>query len=265
MLMKKQIKRFLRMTDERWFSSYFQMLRDLITISKPILRKQSLFGEASLHVNYVVVDNYFAVLCNKYGTDKGSLVQTNVSHPLEKQVHNYADFYDLLFSGLRHQFRNIFECGIGTTSEIIPSSMGKLGRPGASLRVWRDYFPEAEIVGADIDYDCLFQDDRIRTFQVDQTDPISISKMWSLIGKLEFDLIIDDGLHTFESGTTFFTHAIHHLKPGGFYVIEDVYLQDIEKYRSYFSQLDYRFSFVHLTRNSQPLIDNNLVLIRLKD
>ena len=49
-----------------------------------------------------------------------------------------------------------------------------MGKPGASLRVWRDYFPNAIIYGADIDKDILFAEERIKTFYIDQLDPVAI-------------------------------------------------------------------------------------------
>jgi hypothetical protein len=50
------------------------------------------------------------------------------------------------------------------------------------VAAWRDYFPNSEIFGADIDRDVLFDEDRIRTYYVDQLDPEAIASMWSSIG-----------------------------------------------------------------------------------
>jgi hypothetical protein len=46
--------------------------------------------------------------------------------------------------------------------------------PGASLRVWRDFFPNAQVIGIDIDEKTMFKDERINTYVVDQTDVHSI-------------------------------------------------------------------------------------------
>ena len=59
--------------------------------------------------------------------------------------------------------------------------MTKYGKPGASLRVFRDYFLNAKIYGADIDKNILFTSDRIFTYYVDQLDEISILSMWNKI------------------------------------------------------------------------------------
>src|SRR5271165_7030339 len=134
-----------------------------------------------------------STLCDKYGSDKGAISKTG--HPYGWPPHNYADFYEDKFSHCREHFNKVFECGLGTNNPDIPSSMGVSGRPGASLRIWRDYFPNAHIYGADIDKDILFQEERISTFHVDQMSPDSIGQLWNSINTSDFDLIIDDGLH----------------------------------------------------------------------
>ena len=37
-----------------------------------------------------------------------------------------------------------------------------------------------------------------------------------------FDIIIEDGLHTFEANVCFFENSIHKLKKGGYFIIEDI-------------------------------------------
>jgi hypothetical protein len=69
----------------------------------------------------------------------------------------------------------IFECGLGTNNPNLASNMTDTGMPGASLRVWRDYFRNAKIYGGDIDKEILFEEDRIKTFYVDQLDTSSIN------------------------------------------------------------------------------------------
>ena len=55
------------------------------------------------------------------------------------------------------------------------------GKPGASLRVWKDYFINSRVYGADIDKSILFEEDRIKKFYVNQLDSSSIKEMWSNI------------------------------------------------------------------------------------
>ena len=100
------------------------------------------------------------------------------------------------------------------------------------MRVLREYFKNAHIYAADIDKNILFEDERISTFYVNQLDNQSINEMWRKINKNNFDLIIDDGLHTLNSVYTFFNQSFSKLRPKGLYVIEDVhvaYLKDLAK------------------------------------
>ena len=55
--------------------------------------------------------------------------------------------------------------GIGSLRAEIPSNMlfGGAYQPGASLRGWRDFFPNAQILGLDVDASILFEEERIRT------------------------------------------------------------------------------------------------------
>jgi hypothetical protein len=156
----------------------------------------------------------------------------------------------------------IFECGLGTNNPDLPSNMGVNGKPGASLRVWKDYFPNATIYGADIDKDVLFEEPRIKTYYVDQLDPESISDMWEEVGVRDFDFMVDDGLHTFEAGSTLFTNSISKLAQHGVYVIEDVSGPDLREYDKFFGQLNYRVEFISLHRVGMALGDNSLVVIR---
>jgi hypothetical protein len=142
--------------------------------------------------------------------------------------------------------------------------MGVNGKPGASLRVWKDYFPNATIYGADIDKDVLFEEPRIKTYYVDQLDPESISTMWGEVGVRDFDFMVDDGLHTFEAGATLFSNSISMLAKGGIYVIEDVSGPELREYDKFFSQLNYHVEFVSLHRVGLALGNNNLVVIRKK-
>ena len=83
------------------------------------------------------------------------------------------------------------------------NNQGENYKTGGSLRMWRDYFKNAKIFGADIDKDCLFNEDRIKTFYVDQSDKDSIINMWKQIDENEFDILIDDGCHRFEETIIF--------------------------------------------------------------
>lgn len=196
----------------------------------------------------------------KYGSDKGSPYAE--PHPQTGwQPHTYADFYEMLFRFSRLHVERIFECGIGTTNPDILSSMGKLGMPGGSLRAWRDYFPNAIVIGADIDREILFSEERIQTFFLDQTNPETIKQFWKELNLEKFDVIIDDGLHEFEAGRTLFENSYEKLREGGIYIIEDVLMTDKQRYREYFNASKFDFYFIDLLQPSVNLLDNSLIMI----
>jgi hypothetical protein len=140
--------------------------------------------------------------------------------------------------------------------------MGSNARPGASLRVWRDYFPNAQIFGADIDRRSLFNEERIRTFYVDQTKSSDIAEMWAQIGVDEIDLIIDDGWHTFDAGRCLFENSIGHLAKHGTYIIEDVGPHELVKFEEFFRSKTFAVTFLNLFRSGMKRSDNSLIVIR---
>ena len=172
-------------------------------------------------MRYKKFNNELSALTKQYGSDKGSPIDNDISVS-GWQTHLYTDMYHMLFFSNRHNVRNLLEIGLGTNNQDVPSNMRATGKPGASLRAFRDYFPNANIYGADIDKRVLFEEDRIKTFYVDQTNPESIAKMLYETGVEEFDIILDDGLHNAVAAITLLEHSFHKLKSGGIYIIEDV-------------------------------------------
>lgn len=200
------------------------------------------------------------ILSEKYGSDKGEITETGHSHSWP--AHSYTDLYSILFAQNRSSVTKFFECGIGTNNTKLPSNMGENGKPGASLRMWRDYFPNAVVIGADIDKEILFQEERIRTYYLDQTDPKSVSNFWSEVKLKDFDIMLDDGLHTYEAGITLFENSIHQLAKNGLYIIEDVKIKDMLKYKDYFRKNNnYEVLYVNLIKTKMGK-DNNLVIIK---
>ena len=133
--------------------------------------------------------------------------------------------------------------------------------PGASLRVWKNFFSKAKIFGADIDPNTLFEEDRIKTFKVDQFDSKSIKEMWKKVKIRDFDLIIDDGCHQFDGTINFFLNSISFLGSNGFYIIEDIFYKDKERFIKFFEKKKFNYFFVELS-SRYNLKDNNLIVIK---
>jgi hypothetical protein len=200
----------------------------------------------------------------RHGSDKGQGWRTATGPTL---THNYTTIYSVLFGNLRDRPLRIFELGLGTNNANFSCNMGANGIPGASLRGWRELFPNALVFGADIDRDILFQEYRIKTFYCDQLDSVTIRDLWSQpVLQNGMDIIIDDGLHSFEANTSFLGGSLEHLRPGGVYVIEDVSQPAIERWHNQLEATyskrfpNYEFALVTLP-NAFNDKDNNLLII----
>lgn len=130
-------------------------------------------------------------LAIKYGTDKSS------------KVHFYTQNYEPYFEPLRHLPIKILEIGV---------------QNGNSLRMWKEYFPKAEIYGLDY-YDCSpLEEDRIKIFKGHQANEKVLEHVngWGI-----FNIIIDDGSHKNPDALKTFEYLFPRMAPGGVYVVED--------------------------------------------
>jgi hypothetical protein len=210
-----------------------------------------------------------ALLCDVYGSDKGSLTDDERQHPYAPlPAHTYTDIYEIIFrqDDRISKVKNVFECGIGTTNPLLNSNMTSNGRPGASLRVWRDFFKNAFVWGADIDKDVLFEEERIQTGYMDQTKPDEIKNFFARTGIEKFDIMIDDGLHTFEAAKCLFETAVNSVGGGllsdeGIYCIEDLLYKDIIKLYVYLKD-DSSVIAKYYIMETPSNFCNNLVVIR---
>ena len=202
---------------------------------------------------------HLCLIMKSHGSDKG--MYQGIS------MHNYTTFYHAIFKNSKEKPIRLFELGIGTTKLNISANMGQNGRPGASLKGWMDFFIKGKIFGADIDREILFNNERIKTFYCDQTDPSVIKAMWSEKElQDDFDIIIDDGLHQFNANRCFFENSHHKLKVNGTYIIEDVLIGEIAKWENLISEYTWKFPGFRFTIVTLPNRfnhrDNNLIAIR---
>jgi hypothetical protein len=196
-------------------------------------------------------------IMTKYGSDKGNV------------QHNYTVYYHSLFKNLRDDKMNIFELGLGTNNLDIKSNMGINGKPGASLRGWKEYFKNSQVYGADIDHRILFCEERIKTYYCDQKNIEVVKKMWDNddLKNIMFDIIIEDGLHEFDANFIFLTNSIHKLKLNGIYICEDLLPNTIELFENKMTWLqenfsDFIFEIVRLENKLNNYDDNNLLIVK---
>jgi hypothetical protein len=130
-------------------------------------------------------------LAKKYSTDK--------------LQHGYIPFYEKY---LPKNPKKILEIGV---------------KEGASIRMWREYFPEASIHGLDLFDEFPIPDIQGVTFHKgNQLDYQLLAKL----RKEDFDVIIDDGSHNSRDMlVTFFS-----LYSGKHYFIEDLHCNDEDFY-----------------------------------
>ena len=145
----------------------------------------------------------------KYGTDKCP----QVCHP-------YTPFYYRLLKWKRMTFRKVLELGIGTKAQMGRRTVPHY-RTGASLYMWREFFPNAQIYGADYMGNALFKDERITTFFCDERKASDLVNLIHQVGP-DIDLFVDDGCHYGCHQVATCATVLPMLKKDAIYVIEDV-------------------------------------------
>jgi len=150
------------------------------------------------------------LLAKKHMTDKGgrhNLYDGNYT----SICHEYTPVYWDMFNEIRHSVTRVLEIGV-------------LG--GCSLRMWKEFFPNAQIVGVDIEKRAVIGY-RIWVFQGNQASRPELEAAaahWA-----PYDLIIDDGSHEPSHQQNTIVSLLPYLKDGGFYVCEDIHcdVQDL--------------------------------------
>jgi hypothetical protein len=133
----------------------------------------------------------------KYNTDKTTHIYRGVS---------YLDLYDKHFFNMRHKVKRFVEIGVLN---------------GSSLLMWRDYFPNAEIIGIDINPACIqYESERIKIFIGDQNNDEFLKMLVENLG--DIDILLDDGSHITNHQIKTFNYLYPKITNEGFYMIEDL-------------------------------------------
>ena len=125
--------------------------------------------------------------------------------------HFYLPHYMTHLRKFKYKKINLLEIGVGGYKN--PNSGGH------SLRMWKKYFPFANIYSLDIHNKSQLQENRIKIFKGCQNDIEFLNEITKEIGEL--DIIIDDGSHINKHVIETFNILFPKLKNGGIYVIED--------------------------------------------
>lgn len=117
-------------------------------------------------------------------------------------LHQYTMMYPYVLESLRGTSFNMLEIGTYKSE---------------SLRMWSDYFPRAQIYGADKgSHFAKFSE------QISQMDQASTSDIQRLARMRNWTVVVDDGSHKPTHQLNTFMHFFSALQPGGVYIIEDV-------------------------------------------
>ena len=122
--------------------------------------------------------------------------------------HDYVSVYEPLFDHLKNK-RGVKLLEIGV-------SMCR------SHNMWAEWFTDAEIYGIDIEFNPVYK--KHPNIFIDIVDQSSGNAMIAYINKGNgpWDVIIDDGSH--KSADQVLSHFLlwPHVKPGGYYIVEDI-------------------------------------------
>ncbi len=139
---------------------------------------------------------------------EAALMQSVDEVPIDKMglAHYFAN-YETYLGPIRQQPLDFLELGIAR---------------GDSLRHWESWLPNARITGLDITPCSAAFGDRVRCYVGEQQDKAVLDRIAAERAPGGFDVIIDDAAHVGQLARICFWHLFqHHLKPGGYYFIED--------------------------------------------
>ena len=160
-------------------------------------------------------------LNQKFDSDKGG-------------KHCYLEkYYQSKFDPIRTSTNKVLEIGV---------------YEGASIRLWREYFENAEIYALEV------LSKRRRMFDGEERINLvigdSLKKSSYINLPLDFDIIIDDGSHRPEDQFETFKLANLHLRQGGLYIIEDV--RDVSKLRALLDAESINYSVYDFSDQAEP-------------
>ena len=118
-----------------------------------------------------------------------------------KVQHGFMPIYEKMFAPLKNEQINLLEIGV---------------HEGASLKTWAEWFTDAYIRGVDKEPKKI--DGPFDIVQADASKDFPDG-----IGYAGWDIIIDDGSHIQTEVMASFTGLWDYLKPGGWYVVEDLF------------------------------------------
>ena len=125
--------------------------------------------------------------------------------------HRYTPHYQRHLERWRNDSFTLLEIGIG--------GYARKGQGGNSLRMWKQFFPRAQIIGLDIQDKSFVDETRIKTYRGSQTDEGLLRRIVEDAGSVR--VVIDDGSHRPEHIRETFRIMFPLIESEGMYIIED--------------------------------------------
>ena len=153
-------------------------------------------------------------LANKYKSDKGTIYYNK---------HFYSRIYDAFLSPIREEPFSLIEIGL-LRHDIQARKPNGPFDDAPSLKMWEDYFSNAEICGFDIQDFTAVESGRVKFVQGDQFSRNDLDAARERC-TLPLKVIVDDGSHASHHQQASLAALFRHLIPGGLYFIEDLQYQ----------------------------------------
>jgi hypothetical protein len=163
--------------------------------------------------------------------------------------HSYLETYQRLFNNKKYDYLNILEIGIGE-----PKSSKQ---NGGSIKMWHDYFINSKIYGLDI-YDItkineqIINKDRINLYTSINAYDVNFINKEFIQKNIKFDILIDDGPHTYESMVFFIKNYLYLLNADGLMIIEDI------------PNIEWTNTFINLVKGDNTIKNIEVVDLRYK-
>ncbi len=148
-------------------------------------------------------------LADRYGSDKGST------------KHRYTELYHMLFHPYRRRKITFLEMGLLIGGPEHGIDKDRKTEDCHSIRMWLEYFPNANIHGLDVSDFSWFKHERFTFHRCDMDDRAEIARAADEITPAP-DIIIDDASHASHHQQNGFLEMFPRLVSGGLYVIEDL-------------------------------------------
>jgi len=183
-------------------------------------------------------------LAYKYGSDRCPRIK-----------HHYTPYYYELFKDRRNDIKKLLEIGVGFKEDMahVPNHYVT----GAGLYMWRDFFPNAQIYGIDVEPTCIFEVDRIKTFLRSQSRVHDLVKVIRETGT-DIDIVIDDGSHLTSDQVFTCQTLMPMLQKDVIYIIED-----LNESREVIKRLG-MFNAEVINFENRKTLDDRLVVVRNK-